>query len=375
MTSQRILIIGGGFSGMSAAIQLRKQGHAVDLVELDAGWRNYGAGISLGGATLRAFRQLGILDAFLAQGHAADGVRLCLPHGPQVAELPTPRLAGADVPGGGAILRPVLARILADATRASDADIRLGCTFTRFTQDDQGVDVEFTDGQRRRYDLVIGADGLYSKVREALLPQAPKPAYSGQAVWRAVLPRLPEIETATMWMGPRVKPGVNPVSKTEMYLFVTEPRPTNDHVNPASFVDRLRGLLEGFGAPALQAIRAQINAQSQIVFRPLEGLLVPRPWSLGRIVLIGDTVHATTPHLASGACIGIEDALVLAEELEQGTDDVPAALAAFEARRWERCRMVVENSSRLGEIEIAGGDKEEHARIMRSSLMALAEQI
>jgi 2-polyprenyl-6-methoxyphenol hydroxylase-like FAD-dependent oxidoreductase len=111
------------------------------------------------------------------------------------------------------------------------------------------------------------------------------------------------------------------------------------------------------------------------LFRPLEGLLVPRPWSLGRIVLIGDTVHATTPHLASGACIGIEDALVLAEELQRGTGDVRAALAAFEARRWERCRMVVENSSRLGEIEIAGGDKEEHARIMRSSLMSLAEQI
>ena len=375
MTSQRILIIGGGFSGMSAAIELRRQGHAVDLVEIDAGWRNYGAGISLGGATLRAFRQLGILDAFLAQGHAADGVRLCLPHGPQVAELPTPRLAGADVPGGGGILRPVLARILADATRASGADIRLGCTFTRFVQDADGVDVEFTDGQCRRYDLVIGADGLYSKVRAALLPQAPQPVYSGQAVWRAVLPRLPGIDTATMWMGPNIKPGVNPVSKTEMYLFVTEPRPTNDHVDPASFVDRLRGLLEGFAAPALQEIRAQIGAQSQIVFRPLEGLLVPRPWSQGRIVLIGDTVHATTPHLASGACIGVEDALVLAEELQQGTGDVPAALAAFEARRWERCRMVVENSLRLGEIEIAGGDKDEHAHIMRSSLMALAEPI
>lgn len=373
--TQRILIIGGGFSGMSAAIELRRQGHAVDLVEIDAGWRNYGAGISLGGATLRAFRQLGILDAFLAQGHAADGVRLCLPHGPQVAELPTPRLAGADVPGGGGILRPVLARILSDATRASGADIRLGCTFTRFVQDADGVDVEFTDGQCRRYDLVIGADGLYSKVRAALLPQAPQPVYSGQAVWRAVLPRLPGIDTATMWMGPHIKPGVNPVSRTEMYLFVTEPRPTNDHVDPASFVDRLRGLLEGFAAPALQEIRAQIGTQSQIVFRPLEGLLVPRPWSQGRIVLIGDTVHATTPHLASGACIGVEDALVLAEELARAAQGVPAALAAFEARRWERCRMVVENSLRLGEIEVAGGDKDEHAHIMRSSLMALAEPI
>lgn len=375
LAAQRILIVGGGFSGMSAAIDLRRRGAEVDLVEIDPGWRNYGAGISLGGATLRAFRQLGILDAFLREGHAADGVHLHLPHGPRVAEIPTPRLAGADVPGGGAILRPVLARILADATRASGADVRLGCSFTRFEQDAEGVDVQFTDGQRRRYDLVVGADGLYSKVREALLPDAPKPRYSGQAVWRAVLPRPPEIATATMWMGPRIKPGVNPVSQTEMYLFVTEPRPSNDHVDPATFVPHLRALLADFPSPTIKAIRAQIDENARIIFRPLEGLLVPRPWSRGRIVLIGDTVHATTPHLASGACIGIEDALVLAEELARGADDVPAALAAFEARRWERCRMVVENSARLGEIEIAGGDKEEHARIMHGSMTALAQPI
>ena len=240
--------------------------------------------------------------------------------------------------------------------------------------DADGVDVSFTDGQRRRYDLVIGADGLYSKVRETVFPSAPTPRYSGQAVWRAVLPRPPEIQTATMWMGPRVKPGVNPVSKTEMYLFVTEPRPSNEHVDPATFATRLRALLEDFPAPVLKAIREQIGPDSQIVFRPLEGLLMPRPWSKGRVVLIGDTVHATTPHLASGACIGIEDALVLAEELGR-TGDVGRALNAFENRRWERCRMVVENSARLGEIEVAGGDKEEHARIMRESLMALAQPI
>ena len=373
-SASRILIIGGGFSGMAAAIQLRQQGAEVDLVEIDPGWRSYGAGISLGGATLRAFRTLGILDAFLAQGNAADGVQLCLPHGPKVAELPTPRIAGPDVPGGGAIMRPVLARILAEATRASGTNVRLGCTFTSIEQDAEGVEVAFTDGSRQRYDLVIGADGLYSKVREAVFPQAPKPQYSGQAVWRAVLPRPAEIETCVMWMGPRIKPGVNPVSKTEMYLFVTEPRPTNEHVDPATFADHLRGLLADFPAPALQAIRDQIGPDSQIVYRPLEGLLMPRPWFSGRVVLIGDTVHATTPHLASGACIGIEDALVLAEELGR-TDALGDALAAFEVRRWERCRMVVQNSARLGEIEVAGGDKEEHGRIMRESLMALAQPI
>ncbi|WP_342620135.1 FAD-dependent oxidoreductase [Rhodoferax sp. GW822-FHT02A01] len=372
--AQRILIIGGGFSGMAAAIQLRKLGADVDLVEIDPGWRSYGAGISLGGATLRAFRQLGILEAFLAQGHASDGVNICLPHGPQIATLPTPRIAGDDVPGGAGIMRPVLARIMAEATRAAGTQVHLGCSFTQIEQDADGVEVGFTDGQRRRYDLVIGADGLYSKVRQTVFPNAPQPRYSGQAVWRAVLPCQEGITNTTMWMGPKVKPGVNPISATEMYLFLTEPRANNDHVDPATFVDHLRGLLADFPAPALQTIRGQIGPDSQIVFRPLESLLLPQPWFQNRVVLIGDAVHATTPHLASGACIGIEDALVLAEEIGCNTD-TQQALAAFSARRWERCRMVVQNSVRLGEIEIEGGDKEEHGRIMRESLMALAQPI
>ena len=374
LATRRILIIGGGFSGMSAAIELRKHGAQVELVEIDPEWRNYGAGISLGGATLRAFRQLGVLDEFLRQGAASDGVELRLPHGPKLGELPTPRLAGPDVPGGGAIMRPVLARILADATRASGATVRLGCTFTAITQDAEGVEVAFTDGSRGRYDLVIGADGLYSKVREALLPDAPKPAYSGQAVWRAVLPRPDELKTITMWMGGAVKPGVNPVSAESLYLFVTEHRPVNEHVDPATFAETLKALLAPFPDPMLQALRAQITAESQIVFRPLEGMLVRGDWHRGRVVLIGDTVHATTPHMASGACIGIEDAIVLAEELARHAE-VADALPAFQARRFERCRLVVDNSGRLGQIEMEGGSKDEHARIMRETLMALAQPI
>ena len=369
----KVLIVGGGFSGMAAAIELRKQGVEVDLVELDAGWRSYGAGISLGGATLRAFDRLGILQEFLRCGNAADGVELYTPDGQRLAELPTPRIAGPDIPGGGGIMRPVLARVLSDATRASGTQVRLGCTFSSIEQDAEGVEVTFTDGQRGRYDVVIGADGLYSHVRAVVFPDAPAPAYSGQAVWRAVLPRPAEVKTAMMWVGGRCKPGVNPVSETEMYLFVTENRPRNERVDPQQFHSQLSALLAEFPAPLLGRIRESLSADS-IVFRPLEHLLVPQPWHTGRVVLIGDAVHATTPHMASGACIGLEDAIVLAEELA-GTSSVDASLQAFQARRWERCRMVVENSSRLGEIEIAGGDKAEHSRIMRETLMALAASI
>ena len=376
MTSvaRRGLVIGGGFSGMSAAIELRRRGADVDLVEIDPDWRNYGAGISLGGAALRAFRQLGILDEFLAKGAATDNVEIRLPHGPVVAMLPTPRIAGPDVPGGGAIMRPVLARILADATRAAGAGVRLGTTFTAIEQHAGGVDVTFTDGQRSSYDLVIGADGLHSAVRTAIVPDAPTPRYTGQAVWRAVVARSPEIKTVTMWPGPRVKPGVNPVSMTEMYVFITEPRAANEHIPAQDLAPKMRALLEGFADPVLQNVRSELGPDSQIVFRPIDSLLMPQPWYRGRIVLIGDTVHATTPHLAAGACIGIEDALVLAEELERA-NDVDSALAAFQNRRWDRCRMVVENSARLGELETTGGDKDEHSRIIRDSLMALAQQI
>jgi 2-polyprenyl-6-methoxyphenol hydroxylase-like FAD-dependent oxidoreductase len=372
--AHKILIIGGGFSGMSAAIQLCKQGCAVDLVEIDPGWRSYGAGISLGGATLRAFRTLGVLDAFLAQGFAADGVDLFTPAGHSIGSLPTPRIAGPDVPGGGGIMRPVLAKILAEATRASGANVRLGCSFTAMRQDADGVDVDFTDGSQQRYDLVIGSDGLYSQVRKTLFPEAPQPQYSGQCVWRAVLPRPAEVQRTMMWLGPKVKTGVNAVSQEEMYLFVTEDRASNDRVDTQQFPRMLADLLAPFSAPLMQSVRAQMNADAQIVFRPLESLLLPQPWYQNRVVLIGDTVHATTPHMASGACIGIEDAIVLAEELT--TDgDLQSALERFQTRRWERCRMVVENSARLGEIEISGGDKAEHSRIMRETLMALAAPI
>ena len=359
---------------MSAAIALRKRGAEIDLVEIDPGWRSYGAGISLGSATLRAFKTLGILDEFLRQGYASDGVQLFTANGHPIGSAPTPRLAGPDVPGGGGIMRPVLAAILAKATRESGANVRLGLTFSDIAQDAGGVRVVFSDGSRGTYDVAIGADGLYSKTRAALFPDAPKPRYAGQAVWRAVLPRPAEVGNPMMWIGHKVKAGLNPVSQDEIYMFVTEDRPNNEPVDPKDFLALLSALIQGFTAPIMETVKASLGAGSHIVYRPLDSMLLPRPWFRGRVTLVGDAVHATTPHLASGACIGIEDALVIAEELDRA-DGVEAGLAAFEARRWERCRMVVENSLRLAELEIAGGDPAEHGGIMRQSMMALAAPI
>lgn len=370
----RVLIVGGGFSGMSAAIQLRKAGAAVDLVEIDPGWRSYGAGITVGAATLRAFDTLGILDEFLKYGYAAEGGDFYTASGHKIANMTMARLARPDVPPVGAIMRPMLAEILAKATRASGTNVRLATTFTEIVDGSDGARVSLSDGTSSTYDLVVGADGLYSKMRKLLFPSAPAPRYTGQSVWRAVVPRPPEVQSLQMWIGDKTKVGTNPVSKDEMYMFVTEDRPTADHVDPAEFVPKLRALLAQFTSPIVTTIRDSLGSDSRIVFRPLEGLLLPRPWSKGHVVLIGDAVHATTPHLGAGACIGIEDAIVLAQEIERQAT-LPEVLKGFEDRRYERCRMVVQNSIRLGEIEITNGDPVEHAGIMRDSAMALAEPI
>jgi 2-polyprenyl-6-methoxyphenol hydroxylase-like FAD-dependent oxidoreductase len=369
-----VLIVGGGFAGLSAAIALSQRGVAVRLVEIAADCGAYGAGISIGGATLRALGQLGVLEAYFEQGHGCEATEIRTANDQPIQTIPAPRLAGAEVPGNGAVMRPVLARILHDAAAKAGAEVRLLTTVEDLRDDGETVFARLSDGSEDRYDLVIGADGLLSPMRARILPDAPKPAYNGQSVWRAVLPRLPGVDHTMLWVGQTSKVGLNPVSASEMYVFVNENRPTRDRVAESELVEYLRALLAPYPAPLAQAARDLIGPDSQVIFRPLEGMLVPLPWHKGRVVLIGDAVHATTPHLASGAGIGIEDAIVLAEELA-ASDDPETALSAFGNRRWERCRMVVHNSARLGEIEVRNGDKAEHAQLMAKSFQLLAEAI
>lgn len=371
---RKALVVGGGFSGMTAALLLSRQGIAVDLVEIDAGWRSYGAGISLHGATLRVLKRLNLLERFLEVGYATDGAEMRGPDDSVLITLPTPRAAGPDIPGGGAIMRPELAGIFSEAVTATGVNVRLGVSFSDFADGPEGVVVALSDGSEGRYDMMIGADGLYSSVRAKHFPDVPKPRFVGQSVWRSVLPKPDGIETATMWMGPKLKVGLNRVKADTVYLFLTEQRETNDYVPPETFVSRLRRLLNQFPSPTVRKIADELADEHQIVYRPLEQMLMPRPWYRGRVVLIGDAVHATTPHLAAGACIGIEDAVVLTDEIARHAT-LEDALSAFEDRRWERCRMVVENSGRLADIEIQGGSREEHASIMKASMKALAEEI
>jgi 2-polyprenyl-6-methoxyphenol hydroxylase-like FAD-dependent oxidoreductase len=372
--TKRVLIVGGGIAGMALAIVLQRAGIAADIAEIDKDWRVYGAGITITGPTLRALDRLGLLDAVVNAGYCYDSTRICDAAGNVIlASRVSGRPLGPRIPNGGGILRPVLHRILAAATHASGASVRLGVSVAAIEPSDDAVSVTFTDGSTGAYDLVVGADGINSRTRAMLFPDAPAPAFTGQGCWRAVVARPAEIECAHVYVGGPVKAGVTPVSQGEMYLFLLQHVPDNPRMPEERWAALLGEQLRHFGGP-LGAVRESLGASARINYRPLEKLLLPPPWNRGRVVLIGDAAHATTPHLASGAGLAVEDALVLGECLTSGTA-IEDVLQRFVARRTERCRMVVENSVRLGELEMQRAPAHEQAELQRASMMALAAPI
>jgi 2-polyprenyl-6-methoxyphenol hydroxylase-like FAD-dependent oxidoreductase len=368
----KVLIVGGGIGGMCAAIMLRRQGIAVDLVEVNPQWAPDGAGITISGPTLRSLREVGVVDEVLHRGGSWSAIDICDANGQLNATVPAAPAVGAeDLPGGAGIMRTVLADILGNATHDAGANVRLGLSFENMTQDEKGVAILFTDGSHGRYDLVIGADGVNSAVRKLVMPDFPGPRFTGQGSWRAVVPRLRE--NSTIYMGKTSKAGMNPISATECYLFVLDKRDGMDFIAPEQWPLMLAGLLEEFGG-AIGEFRAGLLDGSlknhRVLYRPLAGHMVAAPWHKGRIVLLGDAVHATTPHLASGAGIAVEGAIVLAEELQR-RHSLEGALIAYAGRHYDRARLVVTASGRMGQIEQDGGSREEHTRVMVEAQQAL----
>lgn len=369
---KKILIIGGGIGGMCAAILLRRQGIVVDLIEANPHWAPDGAGITISGPSLRALRSVGVADEVLRRGGSWNAVDLCDANGELRACVPVaPAIGAEDMPGAAGIMRTVLAEILGNATRAAGANVRLGLSFSALHQEQDAVEAVFTDGSRGRYDLVIGADGVNSAVRKLVLPEFAGPRFTGQGSWRAVVPRLRE--NSTIYMGQTTKAGMNPISASECYLFLLDKRDGSQFIAPEHWPLMLADLLEEFGGEIgafRDGLRDGSLSNHRILYRPLAGHIIEAPWHLNRIVLLGDAIHATTPHLASGAGIAIEGALVLAEELERHAS-VEAALHAYAKRHLVRARLVVSASARMGQIEQEGGARDEHTRIMVEAQNAL----
>ncbi len=355
---------------MASAIRFAEAGIAVELIDIDPEWRVYGAGITITGPTLRAYKRLGLLDAIKAEGAITSGSKIFRFDGLHLRDLDEPALE-EGLPATGGIMRPILHRIMQSRVKELDVTVRLGLTVTLLTNVDEGVDVSFSDGTSGRYDLVVGADSLNSAVRKLAFPHMGDPVYTGQGCWRVALRKPPMLDRGEMYFGHKYPCGITPCGEDAVYLWQLTPHVRREkHFDDDELFTNMQANLEGFGNSA-GWIRDTMTRDDWINYRPLSAVIQPGPWHNGRVTLVGDAVHATTPHLASGAGMAVESALVLVEELVKA-ETVAAGLSAYHARRFERCRDVVETSVGVGKLQLTGGNPEQIGGMIGGALHRLA---
>lgn len=371
MKNAPILIVGGGIGGLTSAIALGGRGFQIEIIEKDPEWSVYGVGIIQQANVVRAVTELGIIDDYLDAGFGFNFVEVYKPDGDMAARIPVPPLV-EGYPANVGIGRPALHKVLGDRAIAAGANVRLGITADEINDDGTKVSVSFSDGSKGEYDLVIAADGIYSQTRSMVMPDAPGPTFVGQSVWRYNFQKPEELDALRAYEGP-IGIGLVPLSDDMMYMYVTTPEPGNPRYAHDSLAATLREKLAN-APPGIVEYIELITDNDGVVYKPLEAYLLEGDWFRGNIVFIGDAAHATTPHLGQGAGMAIEDSIVLAEELTSAAT-VSDAFSAFHARRFERCKYIVDSSLAICRSQLGEGPRVDQGKATAEMMQAVARPL
>lgn len=370
----KVLIVGGGPAGMAAAIALSQAGADAEIVEQSEDWRPGGIGIALQSAPLRATKQLGIFDDLVRVGRPHSVIDMCGTDGSLFAELPQVNVNEPDDPPFLGMARESLHEVMAGAVARAGVPVHLGVTVDTIESTVDHAVVTLTDGREERYDYVIGADGAHSAMRSRILPHAPDLSYAGQVIWRAEASSPAGLERYTMMLGGPIRLGLVPLPDGRLYLWMLDSTIGPERPPRERLLELFQERISRFGGHA-PAVAAQLTQDGQVDFRALQWLILPPPWHSGRVLLIGDAAHTTTPHIAYGAGLALEDAVVLGELAERGLP-FPELAAALTARCHSRARLVVETSLQLSRWEQEAGPPNPAAgRLIGETMAALAAPV
>ena len=371
---KKVAIAGSGVAALATAIQLAKAGVEVDVFEAKPEPSTLGSGISLQGNALRVFDALGAWDDIRAAGYPFEGLNLRAPGpgAPIVAELPDVKTGGPDYPAGMGMPRAELARILLEHATAAGANIRFGAKVTWLVQGDDHVEVFVNEESAGVYDLVVGADGLNSTVRDIIGIDA-KPQPTGMGIWRSFVSRPAEVVRSELYYGgPVYIAGYTPTGEDSMYAFLVEKAEdrfgTPDEEATQIMLDESRA----YDGP-WNSIRADLEGGAHANYTWFTSHIVPAPWNRGRVVVIGDAAHSCPPTIAQGAAQALEDALVLTELLVERDAVDQDVWDAFHARRLPRATRVVEASVQLGQWQLDGVRDADVAGLMFGVAHQMAE--
>jgi FAD-dependent urate hydroxylase len=340
VTGPRILVVGAGIAGVGAARALRQRGFATDVIERETAWTHTGAGIYLPGNAARALRALGLESAVVERAALIPRQRFCDHRGNVLAEVDLDTLWDGVGPCL-ALPRADLHEVLAD--HGAPVPIRMGASLHRLSQEDGAVTVEFDDVSIGHYDLVIGADGIHSQIRRHLFLGADAARPVGQVAWRFVTTCPSEVTTWTVLLGSGVAFLAVPIGHGRVYCYCDAPADGIPGTSGHDAVSQLADILRGFSHP-VPAILESLGPDHAVHVAPIEEVMLEH-WSRGSVLLIGDAAHATSPNMAEGAAMALEDGLVLAECLAAG-EGIAQTIVRFQARRQPRTRWVLDQTHR-----------------------------
>ena len=368
----KALIIGGGIAGLSAAIALSRAGVQCDVVELaDA---PLGASMGVSGRAAEALDELGVYEQCYATSrpftpdltvaHQHDAAGNLISPGPKRPEWP-----GAKTALG--VYRPDFLKVLGEEARRLGANSQIGITATAIEEEADAARVTFTNGNERYYDLVVGADGINSRTRDMIFPDADKPAYTGQMSIRWMAPG-PFVEGEGWYHGSVGRLGFYYIPQGEVYIPAVISRPDLVRMSDDEVHVLFTSLLDSYTAGPMVELRNRLTPDSKLICRPFEWILLPNPWHKGRTLLIGDAAHATSAHMGQGGGMALEDSVVLGQCIAAAAT-LPEAFDAFMARRFERVKTVVETSVGLSRLEQANAPPSENVALLTRAFAALSQ--
>jgi 2-polyprenyl-6-methoxyphenol hydroxylase-like FAD-dependent oxidoreductase len=335
---RRVLVVGGGVGGLTAAATFARRGVEVVLIERRPAFDIPGVGLGQPANALRVYDALGVLEEILATGFIYDRMHIFDPQRVLIAEHRF-LLGDESVPAFCALSRLQLHKILLAAAERAGVQVRVGVTVTEISEDKDRVEVRLSDGQRDSFDLLAGFDGIRSTTRQHLTGTAFLPRPSGYGAWRLQVPRRDYVRGMEFLQGIESKTGAMPLNDDLMYLFHIRAEALDASFAQQDLADLFRERLVQYGSYVAE-ISAALNSSSDIVYSPIELLMLPWPWFRGRVVIGGDAAHTFPPHLTQGAAMAAEDAFVLAREVLDGEGPIEARLTRYSKKRYARCAFV-----------------------------------
>jgi 2-polyprenyl-6-methoxyphenol hydroxylase-like FAD-dependent oxidoreductase len=341
----KIGIIGAGIAGLTTAIALKNIGIETSIFESAPKIKPLGAGLGLAANAIKAFKVLGIEEKVIKAGKEIDRFEILDEKGKLVTGTDNKALNEKYGLNNFTIHRARLHEVL--LSELSKDSIYLNKKASSVEDNNKGISVLFEDGTKEIFDHLIVADGIHSSIRQQLTPQV-TPRYAGYTCWRAVIdnPGI-SLPAATETWGSKGRFGIIPSAENQIYWFACINSKANNQKLKAYRAADLLHQFSGYHSEVIEVLKH--TNDELIIWNDIIDLPPAPHYAFGKIVLIGDAAHATTPNMGQGACQAIEDAVILADEIKNNSS-IEEAFKKFEKRRIKRTHWITNTSKQLGDI-------------------------